>query len=139
MYGGGASALYDMLKSYGMDLGEKKYLDEYKCKRGVDVAQAYIDKYFSTYSGVAEFLKSQKKFAHRNGYVYTLVGRKRRLENINSSDFKKSSYEERLACNSPIQGSAGDMMMNAQNRIESCPKLKELGYRPVIQIHDKVS
>jgi DNA polymerase-1 len=138
MYGGGAMALYGTLKDYGMNLDDKKYLKEYDCKKGVEVAQFFIDKYFDTYKGVSSFLKSQKKFAHRYGFVNTITGRKRRLHNINSSDFKTASYEERLSLNAPIQGTAGDITMNAQNRVEANKKLKELRCEMLIQVHDEL-
>ena len=141
MYGGGASLLYENLRSdhYSpLDLGNQKYLDQYHCKNGVQVAQAFIDKYFQSYSGVAQFIKSQKKFAHRHGYVYTILGRKRRLPDINSSDGAISSYQERLSVNSAIQGTAGDITINAQIRIADEERLKELGVKMLIQVHDEL-
>lgn len=141
MYGGGASTLYDGLKNdhYSpLDLGAKEYLEKYKCKNGVQVAQVFIDKYFESYSGVAKFIQGQKKFAHRNGYVLTVLGRKRRLPDINSSDFKQASYCERLSVNSAIQGTAGDITINAQIRVANEERLKELGCKMLIQIHDEL-
>lgn len=141
MYGGGASTLYDGLKNdhYSpLDLGAKEYLEKYKCKNGVQVAQVFIDKYFESYSGVAKFIQGQKKFAHRNGYVLTVLGRKRRLPDINSSDFKQASYCERLSVNSAIQGTAGDITINAQIRVSNEERLKELGCKMLIQIHDEL-
>lgn len=141
MYGGGASLLYENLRSdhYSpLDLGDKQYLEQYHCKNGVQVAQAFIDKYFESYSGVAKFIQSQKKFAHRNKFVYTILGRKRRLPDINSSDMKVSSYCERLSVNSSIQGTAGDICINAQIRIAEQERLKELGCYMLIQVHDEL-
>jgi DNA polymerase-1 len=138
MYGGGAKALFEGLIDSGLDLGEDQYLKEYKCTKGIEVAQKYIDKYFEAYFGVAQFLKGQVKFAHRNGYTLTIIGRKRRLENINSNNFKMSSYEERLAKNAPIQGSAGDITEAAQNRLEASEELRELGCEMLLQVHDEL-
>lgn len=141
MYGGGASLLYDRLKSdhYDpLDLGGKDYLETYHCKNGVQVAQAFIDKYFESYSGVAKFIREQKKFAHRNKYVYTILGRKRRLPDINSHDMKVSSYCERLSVNSAIQGTAGDITISAQNRVALDKRLKELRCYMMIQVHDEL-
>ena len=141
MYGGGASLLYENLRSdhYSpLDLGDKEYLEQYHCRNGQQVAQAFIDKYFESYSGVAKFIQSQKKFAHRNKFVYTILGRKRRLPDINSSDMKVSSYCERLAVNSAIQGTAGDITINAQIRIADDDHLRRLGCKMIIQIHDEV-
>ena len=141
MYGGGATLLYENLRSdhYSpLDLGAKDYLEAYHCRNGVQVAQAFIDKYFESYSGVAKFIQSQKKFAHRNKYVYTILGRKRRLPDINSTDGKISSYCERLAVNSAIQGTAGDITINAQIRISQMERLKELRCDMLIQVHDEL-
>ena len=141
MYGGGASLLYENLRSdhYSpLDLGDPEYLKQYHCRNGVQVAQSFIDKYFESYSGVAKFIQSQKKFAHRNKYVYTILGRKRRLPDINSTDGKISSYAERLAVNSAIQGTAGDITINAQIRISKEDRLKELGCKMLIQVHDEL-
>lgn len=141
MYGGGATLLYENLRSdhYSpLDLGDKEYLEQYKCRNGVQVAQAFIDKYFESYSGVAKFIQSQKKFAHRNKFVYTILGRKRRLPDINSTDGAVMSYSERLSVNSAIQGTAGDITINAQIRVAGEERLKELGCNMLIQVHDEL-
>ena len=141
MYGGGAQLLYENLKGdhfSPVDLGSKEYLEQYNCRSGKEVAQKYIDKYFDSYSGVAKFISSQKKFAHKHGYVNTVLGRKRRLPDINSRDMGKSSYCERLAVNSAIQGTAGDITISAQLRVESEKALKEMLCYMLIQIHDEV-
>ena len=141
MYGGGAKLLYENLKNdhfSPLDLGDKEYLKQYHCKNGEDVAQAFIDKYFESYSGVASFIRQQKKFAHRHGYVNTILGRKRRLPDINSSNLKDSSYCERLSVNSAIQGTAGDITINAQIRVASEKRLEELGCKMLIQVHDEL-
>lgn len=141
MYGGGAKLLYENLRSdhYSpLDLGSPDYLKQYHCKNGVQVAQTFIDRYFESYSGVANFIQSQKKFAHRNKFVYTILGRKRRLPNINSADGNESSYAERLSVNSAIQGTAGDITINAQIRVANNHRLKELGCKMLIQVHDEL-
>lgn len=141
MYGGSAPTLYENLKEdpfSPIDLGEKHYLEQYHKKNGVEVAQVYIDKYFTSYSGVADFIRKQKKFAHKNGYVWTLIKRKRRLPDINSKDYKMSSYCERLAVNACIQGSAADITNSAQIRISKDERLKELGSFMILQVHDEI-
>lgn len=141
MYGGGAFTLYNNLKDdrwSPIDLGDKSYLDTYGVKKGEDVAQIYIDKYFSTYSGVADFIKNQKRFAHKHGYVYTLLRRKRRLPGIRSQDFKQVAYCERLAVNSAVQGSAADITGSAQNLVDKDPWYKEHGVLMILQVHDEL-
>lgn len=141
MYGGGAYRLYESLKSdhYSpVDLSDESYLKTYGVKTGEDVAQIYIDKYFATYSGVSKFIKDQKRYAHRHGYVYTLLKRKRRLPEINSSDYKQVAYCERLSVNSAVQGSAADITMSAQNRVMSDPWFKEHRVFMLLQVHDEL-
>ncbi len=157
-YGGSASTLYETLTSQGEDLDAKA--KEYHCKNGKEVAQKYVDMYFKGFKGIADFMKRQKKFAHRNGYINTLVGRKRRLPDIHSNNFGAVSYNERLSINACIQGSGADIMINAQNRIEgtnpcyvtkyfceengvdkpfiASEKLRELGCKMLVQIHDEL-
>lgn len=141
MYGGGAFTLYNNLKNdhfNPIDLGDKSYLDTYKVKTGEDVAQIYIDKYFTSYAGVSKFIKDQKRYAHKHGYVYTLLKRKRRLPDINSSDYKMVAYCERLAVNSAVQGSAADITMSAQNRINAEPWFDDHRIKMLIQVHDEL-
>jgi DNA polymerase-1 len=147
MYGGGAPTLYDALKEEGVDMDNPQEWAKYtitvkgktrKVKNGIELAQAYIDRYFKAYSGVAKFIQNQKRFAHRNGLVYTLVGRKRRLPNIQSDNFKVVSYCERLSVNSCIQGSGADIVINAQNKIEYDERLWNLDCEMLIQVHDEL-
>ena len=141
MYGGGAPTLYEQLKNdhgHPIDLGDKTYLETYKVKSGIDVAQIYIDRYFESYSGVTKFIRNQKRYAHKYGYVYTLLKRKRRLPEINSGDFKIQSYCERLSVNSAVQGSAADITMSAQNRISADPWFEENNINMLLQVHDEL-
>lgn len=100
--------------------------------------QALYDLYFDTYKGVKKFMASQKRFAHKNLHVYTVLGRKRHLEGINDSDWGTKGYYERLAVNSPIQGSAADIAISAQILIEEDQVLKDLGYVQLLQVHDEI-
>ena len=131
MYGGGAFTLFNTLSDQGA-------VDENGDLITKEKAQEYYDRYFEAYAGVAEFIKNQKKFAHKHEHVYTIIGRKRRLPDINSNDYKLVGYQERLAVNSCIQGSGGDLMMVCQPKIDNDPRLKELGCRMVLQVHDEL-
>jgi DNA polymerase-1 len=131
MYGGGAYTLYQTLK-------EQDATDENGDPITEEKAQEYYDKYFKAYEGVAEFIKNQKKFAHRNELVYSLIGRKRRLKNINGHDYKMTAYEERLAVNSAIQGSGGDIMMVVQPKIDEDADLIRMNCRMILQVHDEL-
>lgn len=141
MYGGGAYTLYNNLKEdpwSPIDLGEPEYLEKYHVKSGEDVAQIYIDKYFSSYSGVAQFIKQQKRYAHKYGFVNTLMRRKRRLPDIASQDFKQVAYCERLSVNACIQGSAADITSSAQNLVDADPWYREHGAIMIVQVHDEL-
>lgn len=141
MYGGGAYTLYNNLKDdpwNPIDLGDKSYTESYGVDTGEEVAQIYIDKYFNTYSGVSEFIKQQKRFAHKYGYVYTLLRRKRRLPDIRSRDYKQVAYCERLAVNSAVQGSAADITSSAQNLVDNDPWYEEHGVLMILQVHDEL-
>lgn len=164
-YGGSAFTLAESLNANGEldDIakteGSDKNSDFYGCNNAKEVAQRLMDLYFTGFKGIADFMKSQKKFAHRNGCVYTVIGRKRRLPMINSSNYGDVGYAERLSINSCIQGSGADIMMNAQNKIEgtspylvsddytkeenttkfeAAQRLKELGCEMLVQIHDEL-
>lgn len=100
--------------------------------------QELYDLYFDTYKGVKKYMTNQRRFAHKNEYVYTILGRKRHLEGINGTNYAEVGYLERLAINAPIQGSAADIAISAQLLIENDPILKELGYMQLIQIHDEL-
>lgn len=141
MYGGGAYTLYNKLledQESPINLGEKKYLEQYDVRKGEDVAQIYIDRYFTSYSGVADFIKNQKRLAHRHMYVYTLLKRKRRLYDIQSGDYKIVAYCERLSVNSAVQGSAADVVISAQNRIASDPWFEQNRVTMLLQVHDEI-
>lgn len=100
--------------------------------------QELYDLYFDTYKGVKKFMKTQKRLAHKQEYVHTVLGRRRHLEGINSGDFRTVGYFERLAVNSPVQGSAADIAISAQILIENDEELKRLGYQQLIQVHDEI-
>ena len=104
-----------------------------------DEAQILYDLYFETYKGVKEYVRQQKKRAKANGYVQTVLSRKRHLERyIWSKNFGDVGYAERLAVNAPIQGSASDIAVCAQILIENDPQLKEWGYEQLLQVHDEI-
>lgn len=144
IYGGSAPTLYNSLKSNRLDpidLGDKNHLQqyaEYDVHDGIDVAQVYIDKYFSAYKGVAKFIRDQHRKAHEKGYVETILKRKRRLPDINSADRKMSSYCERLSVNATIQGSAADITSAAQVRIDRDPWFEEHDCLMLVQVHDEL-
>ena len=101
-------------------------------------AKEYIERYFTTYPKVKEYLDSEIAFARENGYVKTVFGRRRPIPEIHASNFMRRSFSERVAMNSPIQGTAADMMKVAMNSVYEELKRKELKSEIVLQVHDEL-
>ena len=97
-----------------------------------------IDQYFTRYSRVKAFLDEQIAHAHENGYVLTLLGRKRMLSEIRSSNPAIRANAERMAMNSPIQGTASDLIKVAMVKLHR--ELKQLGLnsKMLLQVHDEL-
>lgn len=101
-------------------------------------AKAYIDQYFETYPGVKVFLDKLVSDAKERGYVETLYGRKRPVPELKSSNFMQRSFGERIAMNSPIQGTAADIMKLAMIRTYDALKKAGLKSRLILQVHDEL-
>lgn len=99
-------------------------------------AEAFIREYFERFSGVAAYLERMKEEARENGYVRTLSGRRRYIPEIRSRNPGIRGFGERTATNSPIQGSAADLIKIAMIRLH--PRLKELPARMILQVHDEL-
>ncbi len=93
-------------------------------------------RYFERYPGVKEFLDATVAQAHLHGYVMTMFGRRRALYGINSLNFNQRSLAERMAMNTPIQGSAADVIKMAMIRTEE--NLRGFDSRVIIQVHDEL-
>jgi DNA polymerase-1 len=101
-------------------------------------AKAYIDQYFATYPGIKAFLDKLVSDAKESGYVETLYGRKRPVPELKSSNFMQRSFGERIAMNSPIQGTAADIMKIAMIRVYEGLKNAGLKSRLILQVHDEL-
>ena len=101
-------------------------------------ASELIDSYFEQYPKVKEFMSKTIEFAKENGYVETITGRRRYLRDINSSNAMIRSAAERTAINTPIQGTAADMIKLAMTRVQSA--LNEGGFdtQMILQVHDEL-
>jgi len=101
-------------------------------------AKDIIERYFKEYPKVREYMDDTKKFAHENGYVETLLGRRRYLSQINNQNASARAEDERAAINMPIQGTAADMikiaMINIYNEFEKC----NLESKMLLQVHDEL-
>lgn len=101
-------------------------------------ASDYIDKYFATYQDVDRFLKASVEQAKEAGYVKTLWNRRRPVPEISSNNYMQRSFGERIAMNSPIQGSAADIIKIAMIRVDRELIKRDLRSRLVLQIHDEL-
>ncbi len=103
-----------------------------------DEAINYINQYFSTYPKVREYLDGQVKAAKEQGYVTTVYGRRRPVPELSSSNFAQRSFGERVAMNSPIQGTAADIMKMAMIRVDRRLHSEGLKSRIILQVHDEL-
>jgi DNA polymerase-1 len=101
-------------------------------------AKTIIDNYKKEFSGITTYMESTINFAKEKGYVETLMGRKRWLRDINSSNFTVRGFAERNAINSPIQGTAADMIKLAMIKVHDA--IKKNGYKSkmILQVHDEL-
>ena len=101
-------------------------------------AAEYIEKYFETYPGVKLYLDMLVRDAKEQGYVTTLFGRKRPIPELASSNFMQRSFGERVAMNSPLQGTAADIMKIAMIRVFERLERENLKSRMILQVHDEI-
>ena len=101
-------------------------------------AAAYIEEYFKTYPGIKQFLDKAVQDAKENGYVTTLYGRRRPVPELSSGNFMQRAFGERVAMNSPIQGTAADIMKIAMIHVWERMKREKLASRLILQVHDEL-
>jgi DNA polymerase-1 len=97
-----------------------------------------IEQYFIQFSGIKQYMSDTMNFARENGYVCTLMGRRRYLRDINSANATVRGFAERNAINAPIQGSAADMIKIAMINIHKEFKAQNLASRMTMQVHDEL-
>lgn len=101
-------------------------------------AKAFIDGYFQLYRGVESYVEETKRFAHEHGYVETLTGRRRNIPGIDSSDRTECQMAERMAVNTPVQGSAADLIKVAMIRVAQRIEKDSLPLKMILQVHDEL-
>ncbi|MBO5238515.1 MAG: DNA polymerase I [Lachnospiraceae bacterium] len=101
-------------------------------------AGEYIDRYFETYPRIKDFLDRQVETAKQTGEVETMYHRIRPVPEIQSSNFMQRNFGERIAMNSPIQGTAADIIKIAMNRVRERLMMEQLDSRLILQIHDEL-
>ena len=101
-------------------------------------AQAYIDQYLAGYPGIDAYLKETIKQAYEDGYVTTLFGRRRYIPELKASNGMQRKFGERVAMNSPIQGTAADIIKLAMVRVHNRLKEEGIDARLILQVHDEL-
>ncbi len=101
-------------------------------------ARNFIDRYLARYPGVSAYLKKVVQEARDRGYVTTLLGRRRYLPDLFSSNFSVRGFGERTAMNTPIQGTAADIIKLAMLRVSNAIKREKLPVEMVLQVHDEL-
>jgi DNA polymerase-1 len=119
---------------YGM--GPKRLSEEIEID--YKKAKEYIDRYYEKYKGVAKFRENIIEFARKNGYVTTLFNRRRYLPDINSENHRIRSEAERMAINTPIQGTAADLIKKAMINIHERIKRESSLTKMIMQVHDEL-
>jgi DNA polymerase I len=101
-------------------------------------AKKLIEQYFETYKGLKNYMVTVVEDARKNGYVMTLMGRRRILRDIDSRNALARTNEERIAVNTPIQGSAADLIKVAMINIHKALKEQKLKTKMILQVHDEL-
>lgn len=101
-------------------------------------AKSYIDTYFERYPGIKAYMENVVREAKDKGYVETLFKRRRELPDINSRNFNVRSFAERTAINSPIQGSAADILKNAMINLDNALQAGGFKAKMLLQVHDEI-
>ncbi|MBQ6546410.1 MAG: DNA polymerase I [Bacilli bacterium] len=107
---------------------------------GINVKEAkdFIDNYLETYPGIKDYMESLKKDAYANGYVKTLFGRERVIDELSSNNFMVRSSGERMALNTPIQGTSADIIKIAMVNLYNEFKKQKIKAKLIIQVHDEL-
>lgn len=107
---------------------------------GISVKEAkdFINRYFDTYPGVKDYMNKEIEEAKKNGYVKTIMNRKRVISELSSSNFNVKAMGERMALNTPIQGSASDILKKAMVEIDRLFKENNIKSKMLLQVHDEL-
>lgn len=107
-------------------------------KIDVGSAKKFMDNYLETYPGISEYMDKEKKEAYKNGYVTTIMNRRRVIDELKSSNYMVRSGGERMALNTPIQGSAADILKKAMVDLHREMTKRGLKSKILIQVHDEL-
>lgn len=117
-------------------------ISDYGLSQNLDItrkeAATFIDKYFASFPGVKQYMDDIVQNAKFNGYVTTILNRRRYLPDITSSNFNLRSFAERTAMNTPIQGSAADIIKKAMIDMDARLKKENMQAKLLLQVHDEL-
>ena len=107
---------------------------------GINIAEAkdFIEKYLEAFPGISEYMSKEKDKAYQNGYVTTIMNRRRVIPELTSKNFMIRSSGERMALNTPIQGSAADILKKAMVELYEELKTRKLKSKILLQVHDEL-
>lgn len=129
-------------KAKAVNFGIVYGISSFGLGQGLDIsrkeAEGYIEKYFATYGGVKAFLDNTVNLAKKHGYSVTMFNRRRPIPELKSSNYMTRSFGERVAMNSPIQGTAADIIKIAMVNVNKELKFKGFKSRLVLQVHDEL-
>ncbi len=124
--------------NFGIVYGMSAYALAGDLKISSKMAKNYMDSYFATYSGVKKYLEDVVEEAKTTGYVSTIFGRRRYIPEIKSQKFLERSFGERVAMNTPVQGTAADIIKIAMVKVAQTLKERNLKSRLILQVHDEL-
>ncbi len=124
--------------NFGIVYGIGEYSLSQDLKISVREAKAYIESYLEKYSGVREYMERIKEQAKTDGYVKTMMNRIRYIPELKSTNFVQRSFGERVALNTPIQGTAADIIKLAMVRVHRRLEKEKLQARLILQVHDEL-
>ena len=124
--------------NFGIVYGMSDFGLAWRMKMPRDEAQQFIEAYFKRYAQVQRYVIETKAFAAEQGYVETLLGRRRYIADMTSANRSIRGAAERMAINMPIQGTAADIMKIAMRRVYDRLTKSRLGARVLLQVHDEL-
>jgi DNA polymerase I len=124
--------------NFGIVYGQSAFGLSRQTGMSTSEAQVFIDRYFRQYPGIRRYLDQTIAEARKTGYVTTILGRRRAIPDLNSRNHTARNAAERLACNTPIQGSAADLIKKAMINIHKRIKAEERPSRMLLQVHDEL-
>ncbi len=124
--------------NFGLIYGKGEFSLAQDLQISMREAKAYIEDYLGTFPKVQSYMKTVVEEAKKNGYVTTLMGRRRNLPELSASNFQLRAFGERAALNTPIQGTAADIIKLAMVRVFNRLKEENLAARLILQVHDEL-